>query len=275
MIDLSYRMRLVIAENNPGERAALVRLCQSHGGLGDPVVADSGADALEKIRLSRPDVVLLACELNDMTGFDVLRALGRNERPATIMVAPDARYAAEAFKSEVTDYLTTPVATERFKIAVERVCAASHNTYPAAAQELFSGALGAGRHPAGLPLGYGDRLVGERARRLYFLAPNDVDYIEADSNYIKICIGSDVYVNRDSLTRLSHLLESYGFARISRSVILNLRRVTFAERESSGILAFVLRSGQRVLSSSGYRLEFGTELRVVRSRGKRRANKTA
>ena len=37
------------------------------------------------------------------------------------------------------------------------------------------------------PLGSSGRLVGERAGRFYFLAPSQVDYIEADSNYVRTC----------------------------------------------------------------------------------------
>jgi two-component system LytT family response regulator len=120
------------------------------------------------------------------------------------------------------------------------------------------------------PLGQLDRLVGERTGRLYFFSPLDIDYIEADSNYVRIHIGSERYINRDSLTRLSSLLANLGFVRISRAVLLNLQRVSFAQREGRGVLAFVLASGARVVSSTGFRLESGASLRIARTRGARR-----
>jgi len=120
------------------------------------------------------------------------------------------------------------------------------------------------RRPAASPLGIGDRLVGERTGRFYFLAPSDVDYITADGNYIYLQIGNDRYINRDSLKRLAPLLEPLGFIRISRSALLNLRRVAYAEREGRGILAFTLNSGVRLVSSAGYRTGAGADLRVRR-----------
>jgi DNA-binding LytR/AlgR family response regulator len=126
------------------------------------------------------------------------------------------------------------------------------------------------RFPAATPLGIGDRLVGERTGRFYFLAPSDVDYIEADSNYMYLQIGNDRYINRDSLKRLAPLLEPLGFIRISRSILLNLRRVAYAEREGRGILAFTLNSGVRLVSSAGYRIAAGASLRVGRRCGPRR-----
>jgi len=118
------------------------------------------------------------------------------------------------------------------------------------------------RHADSLPFGHGDRLWGERAGRIYFFSPAEIDYIEADSNYVKIHVGSERFINRDSLRRLAALLENVGFVRISRAVLLNMQRVSFAEREGPGVLAFVLGSGARVVSSKGFRLAGGAHLRI-------------
>jgi two-component system LytT family response regulator len=112
--------------------------------------------------------------------------------------------------------------------------------------------------------------VGERAGRIYFFSPDVVDYIEADSNYVMIHVGSERYINRDILRRLAILLENQGFIRISRAVLLNLRRVCYAEREDRGVLAFVLDTGARVVSTTGFRLEAGVPLRLARTRAARR-----
>jgi DNA-binding LytR/AlgR family response regulator len=113
-------------------------------------------------------------------------------------------------------------------------------------------------------------LVGERAGRFYFLEPSDVDYISADSNYLYLQIGTDRYINRDSLKRLTPIIEPLGFIRISRSILLNLRRVAYAEREGRGVLAFTLNSGVRLVSSAGYKIAAGADLRVDRRSGSRR-----
>jgi two-component system LytT family response regulator len=262
-------MHAVIADYESSERATLIELCHTRGGLGDLIVVESGIEALEQIRVNRPQVALLACELKDMTGFDVLRALNDEERPATIMVAPDDRYAAEALSSEATDYLTRPISPDRLALALKRACPSAQGVVNADADRKV--AAGDTYRPAScLPLGHGDRLVGERAGRIYFFAPSAIDYIEADSNYVRIHVGPERYINRDSLTRLSALLENIGFVRISRAVLLNLERVSFAEREGRGVLAFVLESGARVVSSTGFRLESGAHLRIARTRGVRR-----
>jgi two-component system LytT family response regulator len=269
-------MRILIAEPEPVERAMLVELCRPHGGLRNLIVVESGTEALAQIRASRPDVCLLACDLNDMTGFDVLHALHGVDRPAIIMVAPDDRYAAEAVSSAATHYLPKPVSADRLALALFRVRANTRRVIAkTVARNATTGDRAFARYAGLLPLQHGDRLMGERAGRFYFFSPNDIDYIEADSNYVKIHVGSERYIRRDSLTRLSALLENFGFVRISRTVLLNLQRVAFAEREGRGVMAFVLESGAKVVSSTRFRLVPGPQLRMARVRGRRDKSRIA
>jgi two-component system, LytTR family, response regulator len=273
-------MHVLIADCESSERAALVDQCHLGGGLRGLVLVDSGKEALAQIRMNRPDVIFLACELKDMTGFDVLRAMDDDERPATIMLAPDDRYAAQALSSAATDYLTRPISADRLALAMKRAYSGAQGGFSGAVvqhTQLDGGnRLGGGnRFPTAHSREHLARLVGERAGRIYFFSPTEVDYIEADSNYVKIHVGTARYINRDSLTRLSALLEHVGFVRISRSILVNLQRVSFAEREGPGVLAFVLESGARVVSSTGFRLESGAQLRIARTRKTRRQSRIA
>jgi two-component system LytT family response regulator len=103
-------------------------------------------------------------------------------------------------------------------------------------------------------------LVGERHHRLYPLDIRKIDYIEADGNYVTIRAGSSEYISRDSIKRLSADLAAFGFVRIDRSILLNIRAVAFAEPVGRGILAFTLSSGACLHSSRTYR---GAILRVL------------
>jgi two-component system, LytTR family, response regulator len=103
-------------------------------------------------------------------------------------------------------------------------------------------------------------LVGERHRRLYPLNVEKIDYIEADGNYVTIKAGSLEYVSRDSIKRLSTELAAFGFIRIDRSILLNIRAVEFAEPVGRGVLVFTLSSGACLHSSRTYREEI---LRVL------------
>ena len=96
-------------------------------------------------------------------------------------------------------------------------------------------------------------LVGERQHRLYPLNIEKIDYIEADGNYVTIRAGNAEYISRDTIKRLAADLAAYGFVRIDRSILLNIRAVEFAEPAGHGTLAFTLSSGACLHSSKTYR----------------------
>jgi two-component system, LytTR family, response regulator len=264
-------MRVLIADRESRERTMLADLCHIHREVESVTAVASGKEALAQIRANSTDIVFLACQLEDMMGFDVLQALNASVRPATVMLATDDRYAAEALSAAATDYVIQPISPYRLALALKRAASATRRVTPqSSAKRMASVEKTAAAYGDFLPIGYGDRLVGERASRLHFFSPLDIDYIEADSNYVLLHVGAERYLSRDSLTRLSRQLANLGFVRISRALLLNLQRVSFAQREGRGVLTFTLQSGERVVSSAGFRLESGAHLRIARTRGTRR-----
>jgi two-component system LytT family response regulator len=96
-------------------------------------------------------------------------------------------------------------------------------------------------------------LIGERERRLYPLDPDKIDFIESDGNYVSIRSGNTTYISRDSIKRLAGELAGYGFIRIERSLLVNIRAVLYAEAAGRGRFAFTLYSGACIQSSASYR----------------------
>jgi two-component system LytT family response regulator len=253
--------RLLIVEDKPADRAAFVRLCRAQDAFDDLETAASGAAALVRIRASPPDVVLLDCELADMTGFDVLRELPAEERPPSIMVASDERYAIQAFESAAVDYLTKPVSATRFAVAISRARARLVARVAGTLRRDIIAAIHkatVGADASSPPI---RRLIGEKAHRLHFLPIETIDYIKSDGNYVSIYVGEQKYTSRDSVKRLTAELKHAGFERIRRDTLINLGRVAFAEKLGQATLAFTLSSGTRLLSRSSYRLELAASLR--------------
>jgi two-component system LytT family response regulator len=247
-------VRALIVDHEPRVRATLRHLCEGAGTIKDVTVAECGAIALEMIRVSQPDLLFLDVELNDMTGFDVMRSLAPVARPAVIMIAAREDHVVEAFHSGAIDYLTKPIGASRFATAIEKV----HERYEwasATAQGRFapndSSAIAVDNGRRNSPL----RLLAESAHRLYFLAVNDVDYIESCGNYVLIHVGNQKYVRRDTLKRLAPKLREFDFEWIRSSTLVNLARVAYAEKLTRGALAFTLTSGTRLVSKTRIRLE--------------------
>ncbi len=240
-------MRIVIADDEPLARSLLVSLCQQHQGLEIVAEAGSGAEAIKAIRAHQPDVVLLDVELQDMSGFDVLNSVEGGDEPLAIMVTGHTQHALRAFESDVVHFLAKPIDGARLGDAFLR------------ARDRLS----RGRLLAAAPAPP-RQIAAERSQRLYFLEPESIDYIESEANYVALHVGEERYLARNTLKHLADVLAPLGFVRIERSLLLNLRRVAFAERLGRGAFAFVLRTGQRLVSSVNYRKGILDEIRSCR-----------
>lgn len=242
-------MRVLIVDHEPSARARLVSLCAAQADLQVVAEAETGAAAIEIIRAQQPDLVLLDVELRDMSGFDVLRSFESGAEPLAIMVTAHSQYALQAFDSDVVHFLTKPVDDQRLGKALVRA----------------RNRLGRNREPRPSGTLPPRQIAAERADRLYFLESDSIDYIESEANYVALHIGEERYLARNTLKHLASVMAPLGFVRIERSLLLNLRRVAFAERMERGSFAFTLRSGRRLVSSITYRKGILNEIRRVQT----------
>ena len=84
----------------------------------------SGAQALEKIELAMPDLVLLDVTMPEMDGFEVCRRLKANERTAALPVIfmtalDDTAHKVEGFRLGATDYITKPIQREELVARIQ------------------------------------------------------------------------------------------------------------------------------------------------------------
>ena len=241
-------MKILIVDDHAHARDSLTRLCERSDDVQVVGEAACGKAAIDAADALNPDIMLLDVELPDMSGFELLRAVGAGTRPLGIMVSSCPDHAIRAFAEGAVDYFVMPVTKERFDLAMAR------------ARHQFNGALpGRGRLTSnaserGPTLPSPPRfLVGERQRRLYPLDPKSIDYIEADGNYVTLRAGKVEYLSRDSIKHLSTELAELGFMRIARSLLVNAAAVLYAERAGHGIFALTLTSGVCLHSSAAYR----------------------
>jgi DNA-binding LytR/AlgR family response regulator len=234
-------IKLLIVDGEPSVRAELTELCRRVTGLKVLGEAESGRAAIDAAQALAPDLVLIEVALPDMSGFDVLRHLGGGAGRFGIMTSHQLDWAERAIAEGAVDYLVKPFSADRLEHAIGRVRQRYALEETAEAQILRL----LGRRPK--------RLIGERQHRLYPLDIEKIDYIEADGNYVTIRAGDAEYVSRDSIKRLSVELAAFGFVRIARSILLNIRAVHFAEPLGHGTLAFTLSSGTCLHSSKIYR----------------------
>jgi two-component system LytT family response regulator len=245
-------LKLLIVDHEPSVRAEFARMCHRVPDLHVVGEAESGSAAIDAAESLSPDVMLVDVSLPDMSGFEVLRGAGNATGPLGIMTSQHPDLAVRAIEEGAVDYLVKPVSADRFEHAIGRVRQRYFPEDAVEAQLTRAVLRNLGRPPK--------LLVGERQHRLYPLDINHIEYIEADGNYVTIRTGNEEYISRDSIKRLSADLAAFGFVRINRSVILNIRAVRFAEPIGHGTLAFTLSSGNCLHSSRTYRDEISSVL---------------
>ena len=257
-------MKVLIVDDEPLACSRMARLCAQHADLDVVGQAESGADAIDAIATHHPDVVLLDIELQDMSGFEVLRTFGARDEPGAILITAHPEHAVKAFEIDVIDYLTKPIEAQRFGAAIERARERCSGKLVSSLRAELAAELRATLGEQGDAPGVLRHLVGEKAHRMYFIDAEKVDYIESDGNYVTIHTGEDRYIARGSIKHLAQVLARPGFVRIERSLLLNLTRVAFAERVGHGKFAFTLHSGSRVVSGAIYRRDILNEMRSGR-----------
>jgi two-component system LytT family response regulator len=217
-------VRTLIVYGEPAVRAQLHRLCVDRPDLDVVGEATSGAQAIDVIHDSDAHLLLLDAKLPDMSGSDVLRSVNPEAAPATIMVS--SRHEPEPKPAGVdVKVLYKPVNPPQFNAAVDQ-------------------AIGARIAEIWPP-----QIVGEKAGRIYFLDAHDVEYLAAAGNYIVAHVGANEYLARATLKRISTRLAPLGFVQIERSLLINIRQLSYVEKHDRGQFCFVMRSGARLVSS--------------------------
>lgn len=249
------RIRTLVVEDQPIARDRLVELLQSETDVELVGVAGSGADAVDAIRRLAPDLVFLDLQIPELDGFGVIAEVGRG-MPLTIFVTAYDEYALRAFDVHAFDYLLKPFGRERFEQALER---ARRHLERQRAGELASRlmALVEDVRPA---RSRPERLMVRSGARVVFVDVEQVDWVEAEGNYVRLHTAADSHLVRDTMLAMERRLGPQ-FVRIHRSRIVNRARVRELRLAPSGEYEAVLHNEMRLGVGRNYRETLQERLR--------------
>jgi two-component system LytT family response regulator len=237
------RLRALVVDDEPLARSNVTVLLERHADIELIGECGSGAEALETVRNTKPDLLFLDVQMPECDGFDVLEILGADLPPAVIFVTAYDEYALRAFEAGVLDYLLKPFDDARFTLAVER------------AKEKLA------RHDSKRAAQI-DRIAVKSAGQVRFVEIREIDWIEAADYYACLHVGTKTHLLRRSMTDLGRKLDAQIFCRIHRSTIVNLDRVRGIDFDQSGEYAAILGDGTRLRLSRRYRKELQSRLSV-------------
>jgi two-component system LytT family response regulator len=253
----TIRIRALIVDDEPLARERIRELLRGEHEIELIGECSSGDEAISAIHTQKPDLLFLDVQMPELDGFDVLKAIDPERMPVVIFVTAYDQYALRAFDVYALDYLLKPFDRERFQRAVQRakdyVQRERNNDLNhllhALVKELKSGEPSL------------ERLPIKAAGRVFFLRTGDIDWLEAAGNYVRLHVGKESHLLRETISGIEAKLDSKQFLRIHRSTIVNIERIKELQPLFHGEYVVILRDGTRLTLSRGHREKLSLLLR--------------
>ncbi len=243
------RLRVLVVDDEAPARQRLIDLLHKDAGVGSVSEAANGLDAVEMIRVDRPDLVFLDVQMPELDGLGVIDAVGPTAMPLTVFVTAYDQHAVRAFEANALDYLLKPYSDERQEAAMARARQRlSERSVFEFGQRMLSLTTRSPQLPRLL-----DRLVVKSGGTTRFVRVADIDCIEAAGVYVSLHVAGRKLLYRASLHELVERLDAVRFVRIHRSAVVNIERIVQLEARSHGEFDVVLTHGSRMRVSRTYR----------------------
>lgn len=193
-------MRTIIADDEHLARKKMRVLLGSESGIHVVAECRDGKQTIAAVHAHNPDLLLLDIRMPDLDGFQVLGEIPTDEMPVVIFTTAYDHYAIRAFEAHALDYLLKPFDGERLHHAIERARAEqlkSHDhNLTGRILELLAEAKPALQQVT-------RRLVIRAGGRVVFLDLDEVDWIGAAANYVKLNVGAKTYFLREGIGHIS------------------------------------------------------------------------
>jgi two-component system LytT family response regulator len=240
------KIRTLIADDEPLGRSLVRQLLAPDPEIQIIGECANGAETLNAIQRDLPDLLFLDVEMPALGGFEVLAGLRPDQLPVVIFVTAFDAFALKAFEAHALDYLLKPLTEERFIEAVQR---AKTHLVGREKDEIRDRLLALTRELSKPPSKYISRLAVECDERVIFLKAEDIEWIEADGNYLHLHAQKRKYFLRGRISELEKKLAPEQFFRIHRSTMVNLDHVKEFQPLFKGEGVVVMKNGSRLAAS--------------------------
>jgi two-component system LytT family response regulator len=219
----------------------------------------NGRLAVEAIQALSPDLLFLDVQMPGMNGFEVLAATAGAPMPVVIFVTAFDAYALRAFDVYALDYLLKPIDDERFKLALQRARAHLEQKRQSALGKRFATLLADFKTDSSDPATTApliepptERFVIKSGGRIFFVKAEEIDWVEAVGDYVRLHVGQQAHLLRETMTAMEAKLDG-RFLRIHRSTIVNGERIKELHPYFNGEYVIRLQNGVQLKSGRSYR----------------------
>lgn len=245
-------IRTLVVDDDPLSRTRIRAFLEREDDIEVVGECADGAEAIPAIREARPDLVFLDVQMPGVDGFGVVEAIGAERMPVTVFASAHVEFALRAFEAYALDYLLKPFDEERFGRTLDRARQATRLRQPMGGDPRLEALVQLLQSPA--RPAYPQLLAVKSGDQYRFVDVGEIDWIEADGNYIRLHTGKQERLVHKTLQEMEeHLLDPAKFVRIHRSTIVNLSRIASVEPLFHRELSVVLKDGTKLVCSRRYR----------------------
>jgi two-component system LytT family response regulator len=252
---MAQLFRAVIVDDEPAARRGVRLLLERDGAVDVVGEAAGGAEAAELIAREKPDLAFLDVQMPGCDGFQALARLNLEQAPAVVFVTAYDEHALRAFEVNAVDYLLKPYDDARFGAALQRAKDAVRRRQADTVNSRLHQLLDYLQHtpvPAAAAEPPADRILLKSSGEIFFLKAEEIDWIEAEGDYMKFHVGGRTHLMRETMARLEARLDPQRFIRIHRSTIVNIDRLRKLSPSFAGEYAVILHDGTKLKLSRGY-----------------------
>jgi two-component system LytT family response regulator len=243
------KLRVLVVDDEPLARQRITGFLKHDTDIELLPECSDGVEAVHRIREDKPDLVFLDVQMPEVTGFDVLQSINEKDMPFVIFVTAYDQYAVKAFEVHALDYLLKPFDQERFLEALQRAKSQIRERGEEHIREKLLSLLK--DQTSGSPRR--ERVMVKSGGRISFLRADEIDWIEAQGDYICLYSHGKKHLLREKIGDIEQQLTPTKFVRIHRSTIVNVDRIKEMQPLFSGDYAVILHDGTRLTLSRSFR----------------------
>lgn len=241
-------IKTIIVDDEPLARERIRELIKFDSEIEIVGECSNGEEAVEKINEINPDLIFLDIQMPKLSGFEVIANL--NRIPAVIFVTAYDKYAIRAFELKVLDYLLKPFDKERFFSALnrakEKLLSLNDNQITDKIDSLL-------KYLEEKKEGFIERFVIKSSGRIYFVSVEEIDWFEADGNYVILHIGNKTELIRDTIKNIESKLDQKKFVRVHRSSIIRINSIKELIPWFGNEYKIKLKNGNELLTGKKYK----------------------
>lgn len=243
------KLRVIIADDERPAREFLKAILRDFEYIEIVGEAENGADAVEIIRQTKPDLALLDLQMPEISGIEAVKLLRKNQMPLVAFVTAFDEYAVQAFEVGAVDYLLKPIEKSRLGETLQRAHERlEHSDWREQEVEKIKNVTRIYEETTRTELL--DRIPVKKREEIFLVPVTEIVSIIADGELLHITTNKNQkYVINFRLKDLEMRLDEKLFVRLSRGALANLEMIERVSPMPGGTYLISMKNGQEIASS--------------------------